>query len=1086
MLFRALLLALGGALLIACQPAPDTSQGVEPEPVPADEPTAVLEPVLEARPDPPPLELVATQPLTDDLPTQSIEGGQSLQFTLDLSEGDVWVVEVEQLDVDVSLAVLEPGGDRRLEIDHPSGPVGFEDLAWNVEVDGTHTLVVDCPEPQEPGNISLRSTVTRGNAADRRLAEGLRLYLDPSARPADDLDDADTYRDLLAKLATHGGEPPSHPRVQRWLEARSLRRLGQRTFDGAQLLEAGDAFERALALLRPDGSGWEVAALLNDCGMAHRLVGSPLRALERLEEALELSESLGHTSAAATALNNLGVLHEALGEPEEALAYYGRALELWGELGQVTKAATTHHNIGVTFLSLGLLDEADAALQHALEIRSRLQDLSGQATTLTVVGWARALEGDHECALDAYDRALHFHRDLGNSRGEVATLDRRALVLAHLGQTRAAVDDLQTALDLLRDSGNRVAEAHVQANVGTLYFELGEGELAARSLARAQELFQSIGDLQGEALVLATLGGAERSQNRLAAAITYYEEALAKVESVRDQMSSPTFRRSFLAARFDLVDALVELRMALNDIEPGVGHGRTAFEIAERARARGLLEGLSRGAGWWQEAASELVERERQLRRQIRFKEDLRLERIENDGPANDIERLGDEVASLLIEYQRLEGRLWRSAETGFTPRALGVEAIRDSLDPDTVLVVIYPGSEQSTAWIVDATGFQSVELPIPDTVDLQHLARQTRDHLAASHRPGHRGQAESDARQLSNLVLLPLAEALRPWRDRRLVLVADGALAVVPFATLPSPLASDEQAGRAPPLVEHFEIVHLPSVSVLPILRRESPVPAGKLALIADPVFTADDPRLDPSPQIAQGAIEGLSDHSTVAPWAGGSRGDIEKLRRLPWAGREAEAILALLDETDPRWVALGLAAHRDAVTRGPLDSYALLHFATHGWLDDRHPLLSGIVLSRFDSNGRRREAFLRVPEIARLHLAAELVVLSACDTGRGESLRGEGVVGMAHAFFQAGARRLVVSHWSVDDEATALLMEHFYRGLLVEQLAPGAALRKAQRALKSEARWSAPYYWGAFTLQGDWRPIAQAVSAAPSSSSR
>jgi CHAT domain-containing protein len=165
----------------------------------------------------------------------------------------------------------------------------------------------------------------------------------------------------------------------------------------------------------------------------------------------------------------------------------------------------------------------------------------------------------------------------------------------------------------------------------------------------------------------------------------------------------------------------------------------------------------------------------------------------------------------------------------------------------------------------------------------------------------------------------------------------------------------------------------------------------------------------------------------------------------------------------------ALDFNASRATATGADLSKYRYVHFATHGYLDSERPDLSAIVLSLVDREGKPQDGFLRTHEIYNLNLPAELVVLSACQTGLGKDIKGEGLVGLTRGFMYAGARRVVVSLWNVNDKATAELMQHFYRGMLRENLTPAAALRKAQTQLAQQKQWRSPYFWAAFVLQGD-----------------
>lgn len=190
----------------------------------------------------------------------------------------------------------------------------------------------------------------------------------------------------------------------------------------------------------------------------------------------------------------------------------------------------------------------------------------------------------------------------------------------------------------------------------------------------------------------------------------------------------------------------------------------------------------------------------------------------------------------------------------------------------------------------------------------------------------------------------------------------------------------------------------------------------------------------------------------------------------RLPYSGQEAQAILALAPQASTLQL-LGLDATPQAVASAELNRYRIVHFATHGILKSERPELSAIILSLVDKDGRSQNGFLRLQEIYNLRLAADLVVLSACQTALGKEIRGEGLVGLTRGFLYAGAARVVASLWNVNDVATAELMSRFYKRLLQGGERPAAALRGAQREMLQHHRWRLPYYWAAFTLQGEWR---------------
>ncbi len=192
----------------------------------------------------------------------------------------------------------------------------------------------------------------------------------------------------------------------------------------------------------------------------------------------------------------------------------------------------------------------------------------------------------------------------------------------------------------------------------------------------------------------------------------------------------------------------------------------------------------------------------------------------------------------------------------------------------------------------------------------------------------------------------------------------------------------------------------------------------------------------------------------------------------RLPYTQTEAQQILSLIP-VNQRLQESGFSANKETSTSGQLSQYRFIHFATHGLLNSQNPQLSGLVLSLVEPSGKSTNGFLRLYDIFNLNLPAELVVLSACQTGLGKEIKGEGIIGLTRGFMYAGATRVLVSLWSVDDQATSVLMVNFYQGMLKNKLSPAEALRQAQIALQKNPDWSSPYYWAAFTLQGEWREI-------------
>jgi CHAT domain-containing protein len=268
-------------------------------------------------------------------------------------------------------------------------------------------------------------------------------------------------------------------------------------------------------------------------------------------------------------------------------------------------------------------------------------------------------------------------------------------------------------------------------------------------------------------------------------------------------------------------------------------------------------------------------------------------------------------------------------------------------------------------------------------------------------------------------------------------------------------------------------EIVMASSASLVAALRARriiQAVPPKAVIVFADPVFDSSDPRVHKGNRPGKQSPELIAQTRLIRAFpydSGWKRTGI--IPRLPSTRDEAETIrnMVAAGEAD---VALDFDANRTSALRADLGKYRIVHFATHALIDTQTPELSGVILSLVDKDGQPEDGFFRLDDIANLRLAADLVVLSACNTDLGRDLKGEGIMGLSQGFLQAGANSVLSTLWKVDDEASAALIKRFYVNLLQMKESPAAALRSAQSWMAEQERWNAPYYWAAFVLQGDW----------------
>lgn len=858
------------------------------------------------------------------------------------------------------------------------------------------------------------------------------------------------------------------------------------------------------------------ANTLNNIGIAYAWMSERTKALEYLNEAAAILTQLGDRTKQSSVFSTLCVIYNDMSEFNRALEYGNRALQMKRELGDQAGTAIALNNVGSSYAGLGEYDKALDAWIEVRAIHKSLGELGGEGIALNNIGWVYATVGDYDKALDFYNQALVPFRKLNDLAGTATTLSNigvnyadkkdfrksleihlevlairvddtlgRAITLnniggcyANLGDKAKALDFYSQAVALHRKLGTKRHLATAIRNLGTFYRDNGDTAKAIEHLLESRQISSSIGDTLGEASSLGHMAKLERDRGNLLDAHKLIGDAIAATESIRVSLKSQAARASFLAASRKYYELDIDILMRLHKQQPDRGYAAAALQVSEKGRARSLLELLREARAEIRQGIDPvLIDREQTLRKAIADAADRQTRLLSGKPTEEQASAAAREIDGLTMEYEQLQGQIRQKSPRYAAlvqPAPLDLAQIQKQvLDPDTLLLEYALGDEKGYVWAVTPDSIQSFELPSRATVE--KAARRFYD-LATE-----RGKSVPDetlvqrkkrlddaeaaypqaAADLSKILLAPIAAELK---QKRLVIVGEGVLQYVPFAALPSP-----GDNSATPLIVQHEIVSLPSASVLAVLRNdtENRKPAGKtVAVLADPVFSANDPRLSMGKSLSAHADDSaLSDAQRSAAESG-----LGDLTRLHFSRQEADEITRLA--ADKRnFKALDFAASRTMATSDRLRDYGIVHFATHGLINNHHPDLSGVVLSLVDEQGRPQNGFLRLYDIYNLKLNADLVVLSACQTALGKEIKGEGLVGLTRGFMYAGAPRVVASYWRIDDRATADIMKRFYSAMLKDGLRPAAALRAAQVSMLQDKRWQSPHYWAAFTVQGEWK---------------
>ncbi|WP_199247179.1 CHAT domain-containing tetratricopeptide repeat protein [[Phormidium] sp. ETS-05] len=886
--------------------------------------------------------------------------------------------------------------------------------------------------------------------------------------------------------------------------------LAARHYFYGELEPALQYYQVALTLWQDLGKPDEIATTLEYIGDTYSASQKYDLALQSYQQSLQTWQQVGNMPQQARTLYVIGSFyHQQFQDSQKALDYYHQRLQLWQRLGNQAEIAASLKSIGDFYTKISDLPKALEYYNQQLQVWQQVGDLQQQAATHQFIAdFYRQQMAAPNQALTSYQQALTLWRQVGDIKAQATNLNRIGDMYLKLNQGQQAISSYQTALSLWKRAGEPSQESVTIAKIGDAHYQMGETGIAAsyyeqafavnsentptpqfsntatsneEYYSKSREFWEALGGGFGEAVTRMELAKIERGKGDLTGAIAQMESALEIVENLRTQIADPELRSFYFATVQQYYELYIDILMQLHQQNPTQGYQARALEASESARARSLLEILlEAGADIAASAPPQLVAQEKQIENQLNALAKKQVELATSESPEA-AAALETEIKSLLNQLRQVQGQIRESsphyaAITQAQP--LTVKEIQQLLDEDTLLLEYYLGQERSYVWAVSATSINSYELPPRATIEA--AAKNFRDAITAPALRMRPKKVAETAFNLTELILTPLAQELQG--NQRLLIVSDGALQTIPFSALSVPSLATVSSNRfvssegkpssfIPLMVEH-EIVNLPSASTASILRqelRDRPTAPKTIAVFADPVFGGtDDDRL-PS-NIARNQNR---PNTTPVPLQTAARniGFDGPISRLPYTSNEASQIFRLVPENQ-RFGALGFAATREKATSPELAQYRIIHFATHGFLLDSNPELSGLVLSLVDAQGSPVDGFLRLPEIYNLKLAADLVVLSACQTGLGKEIEGEGLIGLTRGFMYAGVPQVGVSLWSVDDEATSILMSKFYEGMLEEGLSPPAALRAAQIAIWQQQQWQSPYFWASFLLQGEQLP--------------
>ncbi|MBE9148014.1 CHAT domain-containing tetratricopeptide repeat protein [Coleofasciculus sp. LEGE 07092] len=833
-------------------------------------------------------------------------------------------------------------------------------------------------------------------------------------------------------------------------EGKALGGLGNAYDSLGDYAQAIEYYQQSLEIAREISNRQGEGLTLGNLGTAYYFLGDYAQAIDYHQQSLAIAQEIKDRRGEGRALNNLGSTYHALGDYSQAIEYKQQSLAIAREIKNRLGEGGALGNLGSTYHNLGDYSQAIEYHQQYLAIAREINDRDGEGLALGNLGTSYGSLGDYAQAIEYHQQSLVIAQEIKDRRGEGYALGSLGNAYDALGDYSQAIEYHQQSLAIVREIKDRHGEGYALGNLGLAYDALGDYSQAIEYQQQSLAIVQEIKDRHGEGNALGSLGNAYDALGDYSQAIEYHQQYLAIAREIQDRDGEGTALNNLGVALFNSGN-LVAAEETLFDgirvwesLRSGLGNNDafkvsifekqastyrtlqqvliaqnktdTALEIAERGRARAFVELLQQrllAADWAAVLKADVTDG-------VSRNSDNPTSATSVTPSVANIKEIAQQQNATLVEYSIISD----------TFKVEGKEQFKES---------------ELYIWVIKPTGeitFRSVDLkPLwqKDDISLDELVYISRDAMnvrglqraSVRLRPGfeqkHQANQTEQLQQLHQLLIQPIADLLPTNPEERVIFMPQSSLFLVPF-----PALQDEEGNY---LIEKHTILTAPAIQVLQLTReqrkknQEQEIGNRESLVVGNPKMPSVRPDFDKPP---------------------------EPLTPLPGAEQEAKAIAPLLN-TQPL---IGSQATETAIKQR-LTNAQFIHLATHGLLDDIRGIGSAIALTPSDSD----DGLLTADEILNLDLNAELVVLSACDTGRGR-ITGDGVVGLSRSLISAGTASVVVSLWQVPDDSTAFLMTQFYQNLQQNQ-DKAQALRQAM--LTTMKQYPQPLQWAAFTLIGE-----------------
>lgn len=822
------------------------------------------------------------------------------------------------------------------------------------------------------------------------------------------------------------------------------------------------------------------AQALVDYGYFLMGINDPLEALTFLYLAQGKFLEIGNRRGLSVTRIALGNVYSSIDEKQSALEAYQLAEADFPEDMDFIEKARLYNGIGHIYEDFQEWDLSAEQRKEALRLFKRENYLQGQMATLPSLVKLSYLIGSEPDAVNYYSELQSISEKLNDTFFIAITYKQIGDYYFEKQIDDAAIKNYQKTLDVLRSFESKIDRALIENNLGTIYRRRGQYDIAQKYYDSSLKISRETRDKFAEADILYNISRQNFLRNENDRALENIRSSIKLTEEILSDFYNSKLTRTYFADAYKRYEFYINLLMKLHAQFPDKNFEKEALQASEKSRSRSMLEKLRLAmSDIIKDADPSVIQKEREIRYLLNIKAQMLTSILETKGSEAETSELNKEILTLTNNLESTEAFLKVQSPLYSMikepPNFQVDEFQKNILDENTLLLEFSFGKEASYLWVIGKSYIKVSVLPDRQTLDeqidrLRQLISppESEDNEEIQSYQKKKADAEKEywerAQNLSNQLFGNLTADLG---DKKLIVIPDGKLRYFPISALPTPNTENNSSVNKPFLLKN-EIVYEPSAVTLNLIKtyNASKLPSKDFLVLADPVFSKNDSRFSQTDESVKNVI---SQTETKTVWSKfRSMSVLDSLDRLEVSGDEPNTILRNFG-SEKTTVISGFSANREIFLKSDISDYKVIHLATHGILNEENPELSGIVLSQYDKQGNMRDGLVWLQDIYGFNLATDLVVLSACDTGIGKEIKGEGLMSLANGFLQSGAKTVIASQWKVDDFASLELMNYFYQSLTDEHITSSQALRKAQISMYHKSR--SPNDWAAFTIYGDFQ---------------